>query len=90
MNPSRKPDIGQADAGQRLRRHHGFGTLAGAFFADLAKELNREYELVAITDWAGISVALANEQVDLAWMGPWGYVLANNDSGVVTAFATAK
>jgi hypothetical protein len=30
-----------------LRRHHGFGTLAGAFFADLAKELNREYELVA-------------------------------------------
>jgi phosphonate transport system substrate-binding protein len=59
------------------------------FFADLAKKLNREYDLVATTDWAGISVALANEQVDLAWMGPWGYVLANNDSGV-TAVATAK
>ncbi len=59
------------------------------FFADLAKKLNREYDLVATTDWAGISVALANEQVDLAWMGPWGYVLANNDSGV-TAIATAK
>jgi len=59
------------------------------FFADLAKKLNREYDLVATTDWAGISVALANEQVDLAWMGPWGYVLANNDSGV-TALATAK
>jgi phosphonate transport system substrate-binding protein len=58
------------------------------FFADLAKKLNREYDLVATTDWAGISVALANEQVDLAWMGPWGYVLANNDSGV-TAIATA-
>jgi len=58
-------------------------------FADLAKKLNREYDLVATTDWAGISVALANEQVDLAWMGPWGYVLANNDSGV-TAIATAK
>jgi len=59
------------------------------FFADLAKKLNREYDLVATTDWAGISVALANEQVDLAWMGPWGYVLANNDSDV-TAIATAK
>jgi len=59
------------------------------FFADLAKKLNREYDLVATTDWAGISVALANEQVDMAWMGPWGYVLANNDSGV-TAIATAK
>ena len=59
------------------------------FFAHLAKKLNREYDLVATTDWAGISVALANEQVDLAWMGPWGYVLANNDSGV-TAMATAK
>ncbi len=58
------------------------------FFADLAKKLNREYDLVATTDWAGISVAPANEQVDLAWMGPWGYVLANNDSGV-TAIATA-
>ena len=59
------------------------------FFADLAKKLKREFDLVATTDWAGISVALANEQVDLAWMGPWGYVLANNDSGV-TAIATAK
>ena len=59
------------------------------FFADLAKKLSREYDLVATTDWAGISVALANEQVDMAWMGPWGYVLANNDSGV-TAIATAK
>src|SRR5690242_9762108 len=59
------------------------------FFADLAKKVNREYDLVATTDWAGISVALANEQVDVAWMGPWGNVLANNDSGV-TAIATAK
>src|SRR5690349_19597274 len=59
------------------------------FFADLAKKVNREYDLVATTDWAGISVALANEQVDVAWMGPWGYVLANNHSGVA-AIATAK
>ncbi len=59
------------------------------FFKYLAEQLGVEYELTATTDWAGISVALANEQVDMAWMGPWGYVLANNDSGV-QAIATAK
>ena len=59
------------------------------FFAYLAKQINRDFELVATTDWAGISVALANKQVDLAWMGPWGYILANADSGV-RAIATAK
>ena len=59
------------------------------FFAYLAKQLNREFDLTATTDWAGISVALANKQVDLAWMGPWGYILANADSGV-RAIATAK
>lgn len=59
------------------------------FFKYLAQQLGVEYELTATTDWAGISVALANEQVDVAWMGPWGYVLANNDSGV-QAIATAK
>jgi phosphonate transport system substrate-binding protein len=59
------------------------------FFAHLAKTLGREYDLIATTDWAGISVALANGQVDVAWMGPWGYVLAHDDSGA-TAIATAK
>ena len=59
------------------------------FFKYLAQQLGTAYDLVATTDWAGISVALANEQVDLAWMGPWGYVLANADSGV-QAIATAK
>jgi phosphonate transport system substrate-binding protein len=59
------------------------------FFAHLAKKLGRDYDLVATTDWAGISVALANGQVDVAWMGPWGYVLAHDDSGA-TAIATAK
>jgi len=58
-------------------------------FAYLAKQLGRDFDLVATTDWAGISVALANGQVDLAWMGPWGYILAHDDSGV-RAIATAK
>ena len=40
-------------------------------------------------DWAGISIALANSQVDVAWMGPWGYVLANAEGGG-QAIATVK
>jgi phosphonate transport system substrate-binding protein len=59
------------------------------FFGYLAGKLNRDFDLVATTDWAGISVALANGQVDVAWMGPWGYILANDNSGV-QAVATAK
>ncbi len=50
------------------------------FFAYLAEQLGADYELDVTTDFAGIAVALANGQVDLAWMGPYGYVLANNDS----------
>ncbi len=59
------------------------------FFAWLAGSLGVDYELDATTDWAGIAVALANEQVDLAWMGPFGYVLANNRSRA-EAIATVK
>jgi phosphonate transport system substrate-binding protein len=29
------------------------------------------------SDWAGLATALANDQADIAWMGPWGYMLAN-------------
>ena len=51
------------------------------FFAHLAAALNRPFELTVTTDWAGIAVALANDQVDCAWMGPWGYVLAKDRAG---------
>lgn len=59
------------------------------FFKFLAEKLGRDYELVVTTDWAGIAVALANKQADIAWMGPWGYVLANNEGGA-QAIATVK
>lgn len=51
------------------------------FFAFIAAKLGRPYTLVATDDWAGISVALANNQVDMALMGPWGYVLAHRKGG---------
>jgi phosphonate transport system substrate-binding protein len=59
------------------------------FFAYLASSLGRPYELEVTTDWAGIAVALANGHSDVAWMGPWGYVLANAKGGA-QAIATVK
>jgi phosphonate transport system substrate-binding protein len=35
-----------------------------------------DFTLTVANDWAGIATALANEQIDIAQMGPWGYVLA--------------
>lgn len=51
------------------------------FFAHLAQRLGRPFELTVTTDWAGIAVALGAGQVDAAWMGPWGYVLAHARAG---------
>ncbi|SDD08140.1 phosphate/phosphite/phosphonate ABC transporter substrate-binding protein [Belnapia rosea] len=48
------------------------------FFGHLARAVGRPLDLTVTTDWAGIAVALSNDQVDLAWMGPWGYVLAKH------------
>jgi len=58
-------------------------------FAHLAKQLGAEFDLAATTDWAGMAVAMGSGQLDLAWMGPWGYVIANNATGC-QAVATAK
>ncbi|MDE1150138.1 MAG: phosphate/phosphite/phosphonate ABC transporter substrate-binding protein [Azospirillaceae bacterium] len=58
-------------------------------FAHLAKELDVDFDLVATTDWAGMAVAMGSGQLDLAWMGPWGYIIANNATGC-QAVATVK
>ena len=58
-------------------------------FAYVAKQLGVDFELSATTDWAGMAVAMGSGQLDLAWMGPWGYIIANNASGC-SAIATAK
>lgn len=59
------------------------------FFKHLARQLGRDYEMFVTTDWAGIAIALANNQADVAWMGPWGYVLANAEANA-QAIATVK
>jgi phosphonate transport system substrate-binding protein len=58
-------------------------------FDHLAKQLGASYSLVSTTDWAGMAVAMGSGQLDVAWMGPWGYVIANNHADC-TAIATVK
>ncbi len=59
------------------------------FFAWLASQLGTRAEVAAVDSWGGISVALGSDQLDVAWMGPFGYVLAHARSGA-EAIATAK
>ncbi|MCD8504839.1 MAG: phosphate/phosphite/phosphonate ABC transporter substrate-binding protein [Burkholderiaceae bacterium] len=47
----------------------------------VADKIGAKLELKVANDWAGISTALANEQIDVAQMGPWGYVLAHKNGG---------
>ncbi|MEH2508906.1 phosphonate transport system substrate-binding protein [Nitrobacteraceae bacterium AZCC 1564] len=58
-------------------------------FKQIAEKLGRPYTLVATTDWAGISVALASGKIDVSFIGPWGYILAKRQ-GSVTPMAVAK
>jgi ABC-type dipeptide/oligopeptide/nickel transport system ATPase subunit len=56
-------------------------------FDHLTKQLGVELSLVSTTDWAGMAVAMGSGQLDVAWMGPWGYIIANNHADC-TAIAT--
>jgi len=47
----------------------------------LSSRLNRRVELRTVDSWEGLAKSLANGETDMALMGPWGYVLANNESG---------
>ena len=52
----------------------------------LAKALGRAVELKTVDSWEGLAKSLANGETDIALMGPWGYVLANqfSDAQVVS------
>ena len=47
----------------------------------LATQLNRPVELRTVDSWEGLAKSLAAGETDIALMGPWGYVLANNEAG---------
>ncbi len=63
-------------------------------FQPLADELGKEtglpVELVLADDWVGISEALRAGTLDVAWLGPWGYVLAHHGEPAMQAIATVK
>ena len=59
------------------------------FFEKVAKDVGADYELEVSSDYAGLAVSLASGKTDLAWMGPFGYVLAA-DKGGAEAIATVE
>ncbi|GEP57261.1 phosphate/phosphite/phosphonate ABC transporter substrate-binding protein [Reyranella soli] len=91
--------VGPAVAQTKKKLHFGVGPLLPnpddtkkaymPLFAHLAKELGVDFDLVATTDWAGMAVAMGSGQLDVAWMGPWGYVIANAATNC-QAVATVK
>ena len=56
-----------------------------ATYRPLAKylegKLGRTVELKTVDTWEGLAKSLAAGETDIALMGPWGYVLANNEAG---------
>ncbi len=59
-------------------------------FNELAKQVNLPTKIRVTEDWVGISEALRSGTLDAAWMGPWGYVLANHNEPSIQAIATVK
>ncbi len=60
------------------------------FFSYLAQQMGAtDFDLAVTSDWAGLAVAMGSDNLDVAWMGPWGYMLAHQASGC-RAVATVK
>lgn len=59
-------------------------------FKALAEQVNLPAEITVADDWIGISEALRSRTLDVAWLGPWGYVLARHNDPSLQAIATVK
>src|SRR5919202_1225703 len=59
-------------------------------FNELAKQVNLPAKVTVTDDWVGISEALRSGTLDAAWLGPWGYVLAQHNAPSIEAIATVK
>ena len=59
-------------------------------FEELAQQVDLPAEVVVTEDWIGISEALRSRTLDVAWLGPWGYVLANHNEPSIEAIATVE
>ena len=59
-------------------------------FKALAAKVNLPADITVTEDWVGISEALRSGTLDVAWLGPWGYVLAHHNEPSLQAIATVK
>lgn len=59
-------------------------------FEQVAAEVGVTAKIQVTEDWIGISEALRSGTLDVAWLGPWGYVLAQNQTPGLQAIATVK
>ena len=59
-------------------------------FNALAEQVNLPAEVTVADDWIGISEALRSRTLDVAWLGPWGYMLAKHTDPSLQAIATVK
>jgi len=59
-------------------------------FNALAEQVNLPAEVTVADDWIGISEALRSRTLDVAWLGPWGYVLAKHNDPSLQVIATVK
>lgn len=59
-------------------------------FEKMAAAVDAKADVTVTEDWVGISEALRSGTLDVAWLGPWGYVLANHNSPEINAIATVK
>lgn len=59
-------------------------------FDALAEQVNLPAEVTVADDWIGISEALRSRTLDVAWLGPWGYILAHHNDPSLQAIATVK
>ena len=59
-------------------------------FNALAEQVNLPAKVTVADDWIGISEALRSRTLDVAWLGPWGYVLAKHNDPSLQVIATVK
>lgn len=59
-------------------------------FQKMAASVNAEADVTVTQDWVGISAALRSGTLDVAWLGPWGFVLAQHAEPSLEAIATVK
>ena len=59
-------------------------------FENLAQQVQLPVEVTVTDDWIGLSEALRSGTLDVAWLGPWGYVLAHDHERALQAIATVE